>query len=456
MSSHEYPKNVAVIGAGVAGLVAARHLSDPACPCKLTLFEQTNSLGGTWVYSDMIGEDEYGLPVHSSMYKSLRTNLPKEVMMFPDFPHANKQGVSYLTAKEVLQYLNDYADHFNIKPNIKFRHYVKQISPLGSQWKIEVKDVEKNTEHVYVFDAVIIANGHNSKPRYPRVNGLEHFKGNQVHSHNYRDAVQFRDRKVLIIGAGPSGLDLTFEISSVTDNIVLSHHTDYAAKVGFPSKVVLKPDINRINRDGRVLFKDGTAMDFDDIVFATGYLYTYPFLSKECGIEVEDNYVSPLYKSIININHPTMGMLAVLKHTPTFYMVDIQVRFFIKCLLHPELLPNKKQMLAELKAFEERKIMEGVRKCDFHMLGEDNQLYMDDLFKIAGIPPIPPILLRMYFHGYNAIFSDFKSFRHNFYHIIDQENFTVVDLREIMTQPLEKLHSNPSACCGTLVPKHNA
>lgn len=61
-----------MIGGGVAGLVATRHLADSAWPTVPTMFEQTNSLGGTWVYTDTVGKDEYGLPVHSSMYKSLR------------------------------------------------------------------------------------------------------------------------------------------------------------------------------------------------------------------------------------------------------------------------------------------------------------------------------------------------------------------------------------------------
>ena len=49
--------------------------------------DQSPVLGGTWVYTDEVGKDSrHGLPIHSSMYKNLRTNLPKEVMAFPDFP----------------------------------------------------------------------------------------------------------------------------------------------------------------------------------------------------------------------------------------------------------------------------------------------------------------------------------------------------------------------------------
>lgn len=62
--------HIAVIGAGTAGICAAKHAL--AAGCKVTVFEQAKQVGGTWVYSDNIGKDEFGLDVHSSMYKGLQ------------------------------------------------------------------------------------------------------------------------------------------------------------------------------------------------------------------------------------------------------------------------------------------------------------------------------------------------------------------------------------------------
>ena len=63
---------VAVIGAGAAGLCAVRHLAHKPSVFSVTAFEQSNSVGGTWVYTEKIGTDCNGLPIHSSMYKNLR------------------------------------------------------------------------------------------------------------------------------------------------------------------------------------------------------------------------------------------------------------------------------------------------------------------------------------------------------------------------------------------------
>ena len=48
------------------------------------------------MYNDKVGKDENGMPIHSSMYKSLKTNLPKEVMAFPDFPFPSDETESFL------------------------------------------------------------------------------------------------------------------------------------------------------------------------------------------------------------------------------------------------------------------------------------------------------------------------------------------------------------------------
>ena len=66
------PLRVCVIGAGVAGLAAARHLSSQLDVFDVSVFEQASSIGGTWVYYENAGTDENGVRIHSSMYRNLR------------------------------------------------------------------------------------------------------------------------------------------------------------------------------------------------------------------------------------------------------------------------------------------------------------------------------------------------------------------------------------------------
>lgn len=65
-------KSVGIIGCGASGLAALKNFAAEDSQFNCVAFEQTNSIGGTWVYTDDIDRDQYGLPVHSSMYKNLR------------------------------------------------------------------------------------------------------------------------------------------------------------------------------------------------------------------------------------------------------------------------------------------------------------------------------------------------------------------------------------------------
>ena len=82
------PRRVAVIGAGAGGLAAARELRREGH--RVVVFERGGSVGGTWVYTSAVESDPLGLDparkvVHSSLYDSLRTNLPRESMGFLDY-----------------------------------------------------------------------------------------------------------------------------------------------------------------------------------------------------------------------------------------------------------------------------------------------------------------------------------------------------------------------------------
>ena len=64
---------VGVVGAGAAGLVAARLLAaEPSVFAPPVVLEQAATVGGTWVYTERVGTDRHGLPIHSSMYQNLR------------------------------------------------------------------------------------------------------------------------------------------------------------------------------------------------------------------------------------------------------------------------------------------------------------------------------------------------------------------------------------------------
>lgn len=99
-----------------------------------------------------------------------------------------------------------------------------------------------------------------------------------MHSHDYRVPEVFAGQKVLVIGAGPSGMDIAVEICRVTDKVFLSHHLKDKPRSIFPDNLQQKPDVQEIN-GSRVVFVDGTEEKIDTVFFCTGKLY----ISSKCG-----------------------------------------------------------------------------------------------------------------------------------------------------------------------------
>lgn len=113
---------VLVVGGGPAGLAAARH-AQPFLHQKegtsLTIVEKSDKIGGIW----------NGKP-ESPVYRDLRTNLPKELMAFPDLEF-DEESESYVHHSKVSKYLQHYADKFQLqKVNILNECHQNQCKAL--------------------------------------------------------------------------------------------------------------------------------------------------------------------------------------------------------------------------------------------------------------------------------------------------------------------------------------
>ena len=62
-------KKVCIIGGGWCGLIAAKTLLKHPDEFEVDIFEKGDEVGGTWVYTDRVGHDKRGNPIHASIYK---------------------------------------------------------------------------------------------------------------------------------------------------------------------------------------------------------------------------------------------------------------------------------------------------------------------------------------------------------------------------------------------------
>ncbi|KAG0205593.1 Cyclopentanone 1,2-monooxygenase (CPMO) [Mortierella sp. GBA30] len=235
--STEKKKRVAVIGAGASGLTAIKECLDEKELLEVVAFEQEQFLGGLWRYVDVSNENPNP---HSSVYKSTIINTSKELMSYSDFA-IPIDWPTYLPNKKVAQYFDMYAEHFQLRHHIRFGTRVievKELHDIDNRWMVrscpirspadshEDKSEEPDIKEE-IFDYVMMCSGHHWKPRYPAFPGMnktdpDAYTGEQIHSHFYREADAYRDKTVVVVGLGNSGVDLAVELSMNQSQVYLS------------------------------------------------------------------------------------------------------------------------------------------------------------------------------------------------------------------------------------------
>jgi hypothetical protein len=229
---------VCIIGAGSSGIAAAKALHERAIP--FDCFEKSDRVGGNWVFANKNGM--------SAAYRDLFINTSRQRMAYsdspmpesyPDFPHHT----------HIAEYFDDYVDHFGFRDGITFETGVEHATRgVDGVWQIELDSGE--TRH---YDALIVANGHHWKPRWPEpaFPGAETFSGQQLHAHSYLDNSIFAGKRAVVLGMGNSAMDIAVESSYVAERTYL------AARSGvwiIPKYIFGKP-LDQLRNDPRVPFK---------------------------------------------------------------------------------------------------------------------------------------------------------------------------------------------------------
>ncbi|KAI8028215.1 Flavin-containing monooxygenase FMO GS-OX5 [Camellia lanceoleosa] len=368
---------VAVIGTGAAGLIAARELQRENH--RVTIFEKADQLGGTWVYDPQVEADQLGLDsnreiVHSSLYFSLRTNLPRQLMGFSDYPFGireNGDRRNFPRHEEVLRFLNDFAREFGITELIRFGTEVVRVERVdlrNDDWVVESRTSESNREEVLVM-----------------------------------------------IGNGPSAFDISREIATVAKEVHLSSRSPrhlQVSKLDNHHNIWQHSKIVSVCEDGTVAFEDGSSVHADTSFHCTGYKYNFPFL-KTNGIEsvIEDKRVGPLYKHVFPPKlAPSLSFIGIPERGITFLLMELQSKWIARVLSGKLLLPSEEEMLADVQQHYLQMDESQIPKHHTHLLDPFEFGYMHWLAAQVGLPP-PDQRLTQIFSQIVTCFILGKSFR---------------------------------------------
>lgn len=362
-SNVKQDKRIAIIGAGPSGMAAMRafkaaerqgeELPDIVC------YEKQDDWGGQWNYSWRTGTDHYGEPVHSSMYRNLWSNGPKEALEFAEYTFDEHFGhpISSYPPREVLwDYIDGRAAQSDVKKHVRFAHVVRWVDydETTGKFTVKVQNLRANTTETEVFDEVIVSTGHFAFPNVPNFTGIETFPGEIIHAHEFRGAERFKGKQVLLIGGSYSAEDIGVQTHKMGAEHVTMSYRSKPQGFAWPEGMDEVPEISSVNGSS-VTFIDGQTRSFDAIIFCTGYLHHYPFLPTELSLDSPNNlYPEGLYRGVVWQKNPKLYYLGAQDQWFTFNMFDAQAWYVRDLILGRATLPDAAERSRHMEAWLER------------------------------------------------------------------------------------------------------
>ncbi|XP_032521593.2 senecionine N-oxygenase-like [Danaus plexippus] len=401
-----------VIGAGYSGLAAARYLQQYGL--KFTVFERTKYVGGTWRFDPHIGVDEDGVPVSTSQYKYLKINSPRQTMEYDGYPFPDDTP-SFVSGVCFYNYIKSFVKQFDLMKNIQLRSYVKSVKRLEDTWELTYTRTDTNENDTVYCDFVVVAIGQYNKPHVGKFSGLDEFEGTVIHSHDYKCPETYKNSNVLVVGGGPSGLDIAIQLQKVAKKIVHSHHLRYN-EPQLPENYVKKPDIKNFVRNG-VFFNDTSFEELDHVILATGYRIHHPFLDRSSGLLITNKYLMPLHNQVINIREPSLMFIGISKQYIN-KILNAQAEYIALFIAGKFELPSEEEMLEMwMTKHSPRKLK------DVNSFVTEPLQYFQNLTAEAGVTRLPPVILDIILNSIHNLLDDILHYRDYDFQIIDSENY---------------------------------
>ena len=427
---------VAIIGAGPSGLAQLRAFASAATDGtevpELVCYEKQEDWGGLWNYTWRTGVDEYGESVHGSMYRYLWSNGPKECLEFADYgfeEHFNRPIASYPPREVLWDYIKGRVEKSDVRRFIRFRTTVREVTfdHASEQFIVSSHDLVNGHTSSEEFDFVVVASGHFSVPNVPHYPGFEKFLGRILHAHDFRDAVEFSGKDVLIIGASYSAEDIGSQCHKYGARSITC-----TARIGpmgydWPDSWEEMPILTHV--DGKTVhFVGGGTKDVDAIILCTGYQHYFPFLPDDLRLETKNRlWVPGLYKGVAWEANPRLLYLGMQDQYYTYNMFDAQAWWARDVMLGRIELPSAAEMAADSAAWLEREEALGTAYEEIDFQGD----YTQDLVDATDYPDfdIPEV---------NRMFKQWKDDKK-----ADIMNYRDKGFRSTLTGTMAPVHHTP-------------
>ena len=213
--------DIIIVGAGLSGVGAACHLERKNPEKSYVIFEAREELGGTW-----------------SLFKYPGIRSDSDMYTFGFSFKTWDNPKSFADAPNILKYLNEAANEYRIKDKIKYQTKVLKAN-FDTQNKIwSITTINKvGNEEIYHSRFLFSCTGYyNYDEGYtPDYNGIENYKGEIIHPQHWPENLDYKNKRVVVIGSGATAVTIVPEMADETSEItMLQRSPTYVG--AFPNK----------------------------------------------------------------------------------------------------------------------------------------------------------------------------------------------------------------------------
>ncbi|ROT36081.1 4-hydroxyacetophenone monooxygenase [Sodiomyces alkalinus F11] len=196
---------VAVVGAGLSGVLAGILLPAKVPGIQLTIFEKNSDVGGTWF---------------ENIYPGVRCDIPAHVYQ-ATFDYNTQWAEQFAQGPEIREYWQGLARKYDLYKLLQLSHNVEGLKrdEYKSVWQVSVRDLKSDNVRTEAFDFVLSAIGRFNAWKLPAYPGLSDFEGVLRHASNWDPTFDPKGKKVAVIGNGASGIQLTSHLQRVAARV---------------------------------------------------------------------------------------------------------------------------------------------------------------------------------------------------------------------------------------------
>lgn len=183
-----------IVGAGPAGLATAACLREQGVP--FIVIERADCIASLW---------------QKRTYDRLKLHLPKQFCQLPRLPFP-QEFPEYPSKKQFVQYLQSYAQKFDINPQFNETVHSARFDHTSALWRLKTESSVSGQVVEYVCQWLVVATGENAECVMPEIDGLNEFSGEVLHVSDYKSGERFKGKNVLVVGCGNSGMEVSLDL----------------------------------------------------------------------------------------------------------------------------------------------------------------------------------------------------------------------------------------------------